>query len=134
MKRKRHGPDQIIAKLREADAIADSEMRKADLTKAIWQFPVVLLPFGTKEGGRSIVLRPIASTDAMTANAAPIPAKVLKKMTEGILKLKGIDAVLVSVDSISSLRRAYPNYFLDTHVFIEAVKEAVSGQLRLTRL
>ena len=36
----------------------------------------------------------------------------------------GNDAVLVSVDSVTALRRAYPNYFLDTHVFIEAVKEA----------
>ncbi len=38
----------------------------------------------------------------------------------------GKDAVLVSVDSIVSLRRAYPNYFLDTHVFIDAVNQAVS--------
>ncbi len=37
----------------------------------------------------------------------------------------GKDAVLVSVDSVTALRRAYPNYFLDTHVFIEAVKEAI---------
>jgi hypothetical protein len=36
------------------------------------------------------------------------------------------DVVLVSVDSISQLRRAYPNYFLDTTVFVDAVQE-VSG-------
>ena len=36
------------------------------------------------------------------------------------------DAVLVSVDSISSLRRAYPNYFLDTQRFLEAVNETIS--------
>jgi hypothetical protein len=39
----------------------------------------------------------------------------------------GADVVLVSVESLASLRRAYPNYFLDTSVFIDAVKRAVSG-------
>ena len=37
----------------------------------------------------------------------------------------GSEAVLVSVDSISALRRAYPNYFLDTRVFIEALRLAI---------
>lgn len=37
------------------------------------------------------------------------------------------DAVLVSVDSISALRRAYPNYFFDTHLFIEALTQALKG-------
>ncbi len=36
------------------------------------------------------------------------------------------DAVLVSVDSMASLRRAYPNYFLDTNRFVEAVNEAIA--------
>lgn len=38
----------------------------------------------------------------------------------------GAEAVLVSVESIDSLRRAYPNYFLDTRKFIETVKEAIA--------
>ena len=37
----------------------------------------------------------------------------------------GVDAVLVSVDSMDALRRAYPNYFLDTHAFIAAVRRAI---------
>ena len=36
------------------------------------------------------------------------------------------DVVLVSVDSMAALRRAYPNYFLDTRAFLEAVKAAVA--------
>ncbi len=35
--------------------------------------------------------------------------------------------VLVSVDTLAGLRRAYPNYFLDTAAFIEAVKQAIAG-------
>jgi hypothetical protein len=38
------------------------------------------------------------------------------------------DAVLVSVDSIAALRQAYPNYFLDTHVFLQTVRDAISGK------
>jgi len=35
------------------------------------------------------------------------------------------DTVLVSVQSLSDLKRAYPNYFLDTSLFINAVKMAI---------
>lgn len=38
----------------------------------------------------------------------------------------GIDAVLVSVDALTSLKRAYPNYFLDTGVFMGAVRRAIA--------
>jgi hypothetical protein len=37
------------------------------------------------------------------------------------------DAVLVSVASIAALRRAYPNYFLDTSIFLDTVKRAVGS-------
>ncbi len=43
-----------------------------------------------------------------------------------IVARPGAQAVLVSVESLAALRRAYPNYFLDTRVFLEAVREAVS--------
>lgn len=42
-----------------------------------------------------------------------------------IKSIPGAEAVLVSVESLASLRRAYPNYFLDTRVFIDAVKRAI---------
>jgi hypothetical protein len=44
---------------------------------------------------------------------------------KAISKDHDTDAVLVSVDSVASLRRAYPNYFADTHVFLELVGEAL---------
>jgi hypothetical protein len=40
------------------------------------------------------------------------------------------DAVLVSVDTIDSLRRAYPNYFLDTHVFVSLLNEIIAPSRR----
>lgn len=44
---------------------------------------------------------------------------------ERLTQRRNTDAVLVSVESMDSLRRAYPNYFLDTAVFIDAVQAAI---------
>ena len=41
------------------------------------------------------------------------------------MRQSGGDAVLVSVDSLASLYRAYPNYFLDTRSFLESVRRAL---------
>jgi GMP synthase (glutamine-hydrolysing) len=79
--------------LREADSIVDEEMRSAGLYDAIWQFPVVLLPIGEHAHGESVVLRPVESHDAMTANAAQLPPKVLRRATERILALPGVEMV-----------------------------------------
>jgi hypothetical protein len=38
-----------------------------------------------------------------------------------------MDAVLVSVESISVLQRAYPNYFLDTSAFVDVVRDALNS-------
>lgn len=40
------------------------------------------------------------------------------RMETRITGVEGIQAVLVSTNSIAGLRRAYPNFFLDTHEFI----------------
>lgn len=85
--------------LREADQIVYEEMHSENLYESIWQFPVVLLPFGSESGQQSIVLRPIESTDAMTANSAHLPEEVLMKMTERILSLDGIDMVFYDLTS-----------------------------------
>lgn len=38
----------------------------------------------------------------------------------------GTDVVLVSVESLAALDKAYPNYFLDTTVFLETVVDAIA--------
>jgi GMP synthase (glutamine-hydrolysing) len=83
--------------LREADDAVNRVMREADLYAHIWQFPVVLLPFGTRKGGQSVVLRPISSTDAMTANAFVLEEAVLRQMTDAILAIPGIDLVFLDL-------------------------------------
>src|SRR5699024_9982162 len=67
--------------LRRADAIARAELTKAGLDGEIWQCPVVLLAdvgsVGVQGDGRTsghpVVLRPVSSEDAMTADWTRIP-------------------------------------------------------------
>ena len=47
------------------------------------------------------------------------------KKEKQIRDKKGTDAVLVSVDSMRNLQRAYPNYFADTHRFVIELKSAL---------
>jgi GMP synthase (glutamine-hydrolysing) len=78
-----------LAVLREADAIAREEMSAAGLDDLVWQCPVVLLAdvrsVGVQGDGRSyghpIVLRPVTSEDAMTADWARLPADVLARIS-----------------------------------------------------
>jgi len=42
----------------------------------------------------------------------------------------GGDVVLVSVDSINALGKAYPNYFADTRLFVELMEQAIRGRSR----
>ncbi len=52
-------------------------------------------------------------------------ARTYARIEKRIRKKEGTDAVLVSVDSIRNLRRAYPNYFADTRMFVEELNRAV---------
>ena len=71
--------------LREADAIAREELSAAGLDRDIWQCPVVLLAdvrsVGVQGDGRTyghpVVLRPVSSEDAMTADWSRVPYDVL---------------------------------------------------------
>lgn len=70
---------------------------------------------------------------ARSVNIAEYETKDLPKASAEYLETErriagrpGADAVLVSVDSLAALQRAYPNYFLDTKLFIEAVKKAIA--------
>jgi GMP synthase (glutamine-hydrolysing) len=78
--------------LREADAIAREELSKAGLDRDIWQCPVVLLADVHSVGvqgdertyGSPIVLRPVSSEDAMTADWSRIPYDVLATISTRI--------------------------------------------------
>ncbi|GAA3965827.1 glutamine-hydrolyzing GMP synthase [Actinomadura viridis] len=94
--------------LRDADAIAREELTRAGLDRDIWQFPVVLLAdvrsVGVQGDGRTygqpVVLRPVTSEDAMTADWARLPYEVLQKISTRITnEVREINRVVVDITS-----------------------------------
>ena len=94
--------------LRRADAIVRAELTAAGLDRQIWQCPVVLLAdvrsVGVQGDGRTyghpVVLRPVTSEDAMTADWARIPDDVLSRISNRITnEVDGINRVVLDVTS-----------------------------------
>ena len=94
--------------LREADLIARQELKAAGLDREIWQCPVVLLAdvrsVGVQGDGRTyghpIVLRPVSSEDAMTADWSRVPYDVLEKISTRITnEVREVNRVVLDVTS-----------------------------------
>ena len=94
--------------LREADAIAREELTRAGLDRDIWQMPVVLLAdvrsVGVQGDGRTyghpVVIRPVTSEDAMTADWARLPYDVLERISTRITnEVREINRVTLDVTS-----------------------------------
>lgn len=83
--------------LRDADFKVNKIIRKAGISEEIWQMPVALLPIGKKKGRYSIVLRPVESTEAMTANFYPMRRKILREIVDKVLELKKISFVFYDI-------------------------------------
>ncbi|MGH3187676.1 MAG: glutamine-hydrolyzing GMP synthase [Streptosporangiaceae bacterium] len=97
-----------LAVLREADAIVREEMSAAGLDELVWQCPVVLLAdvrsVGVQGDGRSyghpLVLRPVTSEDAMTADWARLPDEVLARISTRVTnEIPEINRVVLDVTS-----------------------------------
>jgi GMP synthase (glutamine-hydrolysing) len=82
--------------LREADAICQTMLRDEGLMDLVWQFPVILLPLGS-DSGETIALRPVSSSDAMTAKHSNLPLDFIKKIGTRLTKISGIEMVLYDV-------------------------------------
>jgi GMP synthase (glutamine-hydrolysing) len=94
--------------LRRADAIAREELSSAGLDNQIWQCPVVLLAdvrsVGVQGDGRTyghpIVLRPVSSEDAMTADWTRVPYEVLERISTRITnEVPEVNRVVLDVTS-----------------------------------
>jgi len=94
--------------LREADAIARAELTAAGLDRSIWQCPVVLLADVRSVGvqgdertyGHPIVLRPVTSEDAMTADWSRLPYDVLERISTRITnEVREVNRVVLDVTS-----------------------------------
>jgi len=94
--------------LRAADAIAREELTAAGLDRDVWQFPVVLLAdvrsVGVQGDGRTyghpIVLRPVSSEDAMTADWSRLPYEVIARISTRITnEVPEVNRVVLDVTS-----------------------------------
>ena len=94
--------------LREADAKARFELKAAGLDRDIWQCTVVLLAdvrsVGVQGDGRTyghpIVLRPVSSEDAMTADWSRVPYEILEKISTRITnEVREVNRVVLDITS-----------------------------------
>lgn len=94
--------------LRAADSIVRAELTAAGLDQDIWQCPVVLLAdvrsVGVQGDGRTyghpIVLRPVSSEDAMTADWTRVPYDVLAKISNRITnEVDSVNRVVLDITS-----------------------------------
>ena len=94
-----------ISLLQKADEVVRRFTAEHGLERKIWQFPTVLVPVSVNGGagggqggvGESIVLRPVESEEAMTANFYRMDLKLLEKLTAQIAAIPGITAVFYDV-------------------------------------
>lgn len=94
--------------LRKADAIVRQELSEAGEDRNIWQCPVVLLAdvrsVGVQGDGRSyghpIVLRPVSSEDAMTADWSRLDHELLARISNRITnEVEGVNRVVLDITS-----------------------------------
>ncbi len=100
--------EERLSILRAADAIVREETAAADLDAEIWQFPVVLLADVRSVGvqgdsrtyGHPVVLRPVTSEDAMTADWSRLPYDVLARISNRITnEVPEVNRVVLDVTS-----------------------------------
>ena len=82
-----------LARLRHADAIVRRLSHASGFDRRIWQFPVVLIPFGSAEAPDSVVLRPIDSVDGMTAQSVSMPDDLLDSIATELTSVPGVSGV-----------------------------------------
>lgn len=94
--------------LRAADAIVREETAAAGVDAEIWQLPVVLLAdvrsVGVQGDGRTyghpIVLRPVSSEDAMTADWSRLPYELLERISTRITnEVEDVNRVVLDITS-----------------------------------
>jgi GMP synthase (glutamine-hydrolysing) len=94
--------------LQAADAIVRDEVTKAGINREIWQFPVVLLAdvrsVGVQGDGRTygypVVLRPVSSEDAMTADWSRLDHEFLAVLSNRITnEVREINRVVLDITS-----------------------------------
>ena len=93
--------------LREVDAVLQEEIRASGYYRKLWQSFAVLLPIksvGIMGDGRTyeniVAIRAVTSKDAMTADWAKLPHKLLGKLSNRIInEVRGVNRVVYDISS-----------------------------------
>ena len=100
--------EERLAVLRRADAIVREELTAAGVDRTVWQCPVVLLAdvrsVGVQGDGRTyghpIVLRPVSSEDAMTADWSRLPDDLLARISNRVTnEVDEVNRVVLDITS-----------------------------------
>lgn len=91
-------------------------------TRAIKSTDYILLSLDTKKKRLFYTVYPRKELAQAAEEYAKIE-QIIRETKEG-------DAVLVSVDSFNNLQRAYPNYFADTGLFLEVLRDSIKRRRR----
>ena len=86
-----------LDRLRLADQVVMEGLERHGLMEQVTQMPTVLVPLSSDGGAESLVLRPITTSDFMTARFDRLPAAFLRDVTARLLALGGIEAVYYDV-------------------------------------
>ncbi len=89
--------DRILT-IQKADKIVMDYLSEAKIDKDIWQFPTVLIPVSVgSQNGEAIVLRPVCSQEAMTANFYQMPFNLLDDLVERLKTIDGVGSVFYDI-------------------------------------
>jgi GMP synthase (glutamine-hydrolysing) len=99
--------DERLRIVRDADAVVQEEIRRADLYDTLWQAFAILLPVRTvgvmgdeRTYDYVVAIRAVRSTDGMTADWARLPDDVLARMSSRIInEVRGVNRVVYDVSS-----------------------------------
>ncbi len=99
--------EERLSLLRYADAIVTEEIRRAGLSRDIWQAFAVLLPVHTvgvagdaRTYGHVVAVRAVTSEDGMTADWARLPPELLETISNRITgEVRGVRRVVYDISS-----------------------------------
>ncbi|HEY3280993.1 MAG TPA: glutamine-hydrolyzing GMP synthase [Armatimonadota bacterium] len=83
--------------LREADDLAMRALAESGEMGRLFQMPTILLPLSAGEHGECVVLRPMESTDVMTARFAALKESMLQPLADALMGLPGVEAIFYDI-------------------------------------